>query len=96
MTDRPPLPPLTSTTVFSPDAAQDGMSPAVAVPVSFDALMQAHLARVFNDRDGERRLNSLQELSVLACDRQNTRRIDPLSACEPIRPRERPAAADEC
>jgi SnoaL-like domain len=62
MTDRPPLPPLTSTTVFSPDEARAGMSPAVAVPVNFDALMQAHLSRVFGERDGSRRLHALKEL----------------------------------
>ncbi len=30
--------------------------------VNFDALMQAHLARVFNERDGGRRLEALKEL----------------------------------
>ena len=34
----------------------------MAVPVDFDALMQAHLTRVFGDRDGSRRLGALKEL----------------------------------
>lgn len=62
MTDRPPLLPLSSTAVFSPDEAQPGMNPAVAVLTNFDALMQSHLARVFNERDGGRRLDALKEL----------------------------------
>ncbi len=32
------------------------------LPVNFDALMQAHLARVFNERDGRWRLEALKEL----------------------------------
>lgn len=32
------------------------------VPVDFDALMQAHLARVFGERDAGRRLSALKEL----------------------------------
>jgi hypothetical protein len=30
--------------------------------VNFDALMQAHLARIFNERDGGRRMDALKEL----------------------------------
>jgi hypothetical protein len=39
-------------------------SPASGAPaaVDFDALMRAHLARVFNERDGSRRLQALEEL----------------------------------
>jgi hypothetical protein len=33
-----------------------------ALPVDFDALMQAHLARVFGERDADRRLGALEEL----------------------------------
>ncbi len=62
MTDRSQLRPMTSTTVSSPDAARAGTSPAVTAPVNFDVLMQAHLARVFNERDSGRRLDALQEL----------------------------------
>ena len=32
------------------------------VPVDFDALMQAHLSRVFGDRNGSRRLLALKEI----------------------------------
>ena len=34
----------------------------MAVPVDFDALMQAHLSRVFGERDGSRRLLALKEI----------------------------------
>ncbi len=37
-------------------------SPGEAVPVDFDGLMQAHLIRVFNERDASRRQNALTEL----------------------------------
>jgi hypothetical protein len=44
-----------------PSAASDGSSgqtasaePVRSAPVDFDALMQAHLARVFNERDAGR------------------------------------------
>jgi hypothetical protein len=62
MTDRPQLRQLTSTMVSSSSATPAGTSPAVAASVNFDVLMQAHLARVFNERDGGRRRDALQEL----------------------------------
>jgi len=34
----------------------------MAAPADFDDLMQAHLSRVFGDRDGSRRLSALQEI----------------------------------
>ena len=36
--------------------------PVVSIPVDFDGLMQAHLGRVFNERDAPRRLDALREL----------------------------------
>jgi len=62
MSVRSPLPRLASVAVFSPSEARSGMNPAAPVPVDFDALMQAHLARVFGERDAGRRLLALKEL----------------------------------
>jgi SnoaL-like protein len=39
-----------------------GMKPAAQVPADFDALMQAHLTRVFGEHDPGRRLDALKEL----------------------------------
>ena len=57
-----PLPRLASVAVFSPSEARSGVTPAAPVPADFDALMQAHLARVFGERDAGRRLRALEEV----------------------------------
>ncbi len=64
MSTRPPAPPPTSAAVPSPDGARQvpGTGSVAPMPVDFDALMQAHLARVFGERDADRRLGALEEL----------------------------------
>ncbi len=48
----------------SPDARHStaGARPVVPLLVDIDGLMQAHLQRVFNERDARRRLDALKEL----------------------------------
>ncbi len=50
----------------SPDNYDGTANPgsAVSAPVDLDGLMQAHLARVFNERDAGRRLDALKDLYV--------------------------------
>ncbi len=59
---RSPLPRLAPVAVFSPGEVRCGMDSAAPVRADFDALMQAHLARVFGERDAGRRLRALKEL----------------------------------
>lgn len=62
MSTHSPLPSRTSAAVFSPAEARQTSGDATPVSVGFDALMQAHLARVFGERDPGRRLDALEEL----------------------------------
>ncbi len=56
-----PLPVLPSA-MFHPEEVSSGPNSGTLVPVDFDAVMQGHLARVFGERDGSRRLLAFQEL----------------------------------
>ena len=62
MSVRSSLSPLFSAVMFSHDEARSDMSSGEFAPVDFDALMQAHLTRVFGERDPSLRLHALREL----------------------------------
>ncbi len=54
---------LTSVPVYSAEAGQASpQKPAAPMAIDFDGLMQAHLTRVFGERDAGRRLSALKEL----------------------------------
>lgn len=59
---RSPLPPHFPVAMFSHDEARSRMNSGASAPVDFDTLMQAHLTRVFGERDPGRRLEALREL----------------------------------
>ncbi len=59
---RSPLPPHFPVAMVSHDEARSSMNSGASAPVDFDTLMQAHLTRVFGERDPGRRLEALKEL----------------------------------
>jgi hypothetical protein len=54
--------PLLSPAMLSAEGPRSGPNCATPIPVDYDAMMQAHLARVFGERDASRRLLALKEL----------------------------------